>query len=98
MRGGSLLVVGIVQFFVLCVAVIGFVTVRALESRGVLGFCGPATLCPKGSICARPEYYAPVYGFPDLEVYSNSCFASICGAWMWIIAQSEQRRLRLLTN
>ena len=80
MRGGSLLVVGIVLFLVLCVAVIGFVAVRALKNQGALAFCGPATLCPKGSICACPEYYAPVYGFPDLKAYSNSCFARIGGA------------------
>jgi len=84
MRRGSLLVVGIVLICLLCGAAIGFVMVKALEGRGVLGFCGPATFCSKGTLCMCPEYYAPVYGFPTFKVYSNSCFACVDGAWMWI--------------
>jgi len=84
MRRGSLLVVGIALICILCGATIGFAMVKALEGRGVLGFCGPATFCSKGTLCMCPEYYAPVYGFPTFKVYSNSCFACVDGAWMWI--------------
>jgi len=84
MRRGSLLVVGIVLICILCGAAIGFVMVKAFEGRGVLGFCGPATFCSKRTLCLCPEYYAPVYGFPTFKVYSNSCFACVDGAWMWI--------------
>jgi hypothetical protein len=84
MRGGFLFVVGVVLISILCGAAFGFVVVKTLEGHGLLGFCGAATFCPKGTFCACPEYYAPVYGFPSFKVYSNSCFACVDGAWTWV--------------
>ena len=86
MKGGSLFVVGIALICVLFGAAIGFVVVKTFEARGMLGFCEAATFCPKGTFCACPEYYEPVCGFPSFKVYSNSCFACVDGAWMWVRA------------
>ena len=49
MRGGSLLVVGIVPFFVLYLAVIGFVTVKALKSRACLASVDLPHYAPRGA-------------------------------------------------